>query len=147
MGRRRRCVMEGGRAGGGGVRQYHSSNIFHPLRPSSEPLLVGDRSDLISHMTLTGRRSGRATREADYLRPRLPIRRLLTRGEPRLSRPLSPPPQPPQAHGPLAPTALSPLSVHLLSLQRRGSHAGLTDPSSDRYHHHLLDHFFFLLLV
>lgn len=27
--------------GGGGVRQYHSSNIFHPLRPSSEPLLVG----------------------------------------------------------------------------------------------------------
>lgn len=27
--------------GGGGVRQYHSSNIFHPIRPSSEPLLVG----------------------------------------------------------------------------------------------------------
>lgn len=27
--------------GGGGVRQYHSSNIFHPLRPRSEPLLVG----------------------------------------------------------------------------------------------------------
>lgn len=27
--------------GGGGVRQYHSSNIFHPLCPSSEPLLVG----------------------------------------------------------------------------------------------------------
>lgn len=86
-GRRRRFVMEGGRAGGGGVRQYHSSNIFHPLRPSSEPLLVGDRSDLISHMTLAGRRSGGATREADYLRPRLLIRRLLTRGEPRLSRP------------------------------------------------------------
>lgn len=55
-------VCDGGRAGGGGVRQYHSSNIFHPLRPSSEPLLVGDRSDLISHMTFAGRRSGGATR-------------------------------------------------------------------------------------
>lgn len=41
-----RGVKRGGRGeregeGGGGVRQYHSSNIFHPLRPSSEPLLVG----------------------------------------------------------------------------------------------------------
>lgn len=50
----------GGGEGGGGVRQYHPSNIFHPLKWA---FISPDRLDLISHMTLGGRKES----EADYL--------------------------------------------------------------------------------
>lgn len=76
---------EGRREGGGGVRQYHSSNIFRSPPSLKWAFISRDRLDLISHMTPGGRKSGGEKRGGLFANC-LPIRWFLTRGEPRLSR-------------------------------------------------------------